>query len=38
MLNQDEIMKILKVPLGQALKITHAIIMLRQRIIENECM
>lgn len=38
MLNQDEIMKILKVPLGQALKITNAIIMLRQRIIANECM
>ncbi|XP_029345307.1 uncharacterized protein LOC100164434 isoform X2 [Acyrthosiphon pisum] len=38
MLNQDEIMKILKVPLGLALKITNAIIMLRQRTIGNECM
>jgi len=38
MLNQDEIMKILKVPLGHAIKITNAIIMLRQRITGNECM
>lgn len=31
MLNQDDIMNILKVPLGHALKLTNAIILLRQR-------
>jgi len=31
MLNQDEIMSILKVPFGHALKITNAIILLRRR-------
>ncbi|XP_022164017.1 uncharacterized protein LOC111029358 isoform X2 [Myzus persicae] len=38
MLTQDDIMKKLKVPLGQALKITNAIIMLRQRVSGYECM
>lgn len=32
MLTQEELLKILKMPLGQALKLTNAIIMLRQRI------
>jgi len=36
MLTQDDIMRTLKVPLGQALKITNAIIMLRQRISGDE--
>jgi len=34
MLNQDDIMNILKIPLGHALKITNAIILLRQRTLE----
>jgi len=31
MLNQDDIMSILKVPLGHALKITNVILLLRQQ-------
>lgn len=32
MLTQEELLKVIKMPLGQALKLFNAIIMLRQRI------
>jgi len=38
MLTQDDILKVLKIPLGKALKIINAIIMLRQRISGYEYM
>lgn len=32
MLNQDDMVNILKIPLGQAIKLNNAIVMLRQRV------